>query len=92
MRGLAGIVETLVIEGVIAEELQTSLLAKLENAEKSADKESICAAVNKLEALMNEVNAQRGKKISDEATDKVIAYTESVIAYLQSQLSLGESC
>jgi len=90
--GLGDLVNTLVIEGVIDENLQNSLMSKIENAEKSLDKDNICAAVNKLEALISQVNAQRGKKISDEAADDVIAYTNSVINYMTSLLPEGESC
>jgi DNA-binding beta-propeller fold protein YncE len=92
MSGLAEMLDTLVSEGVIAEELRNSLISKVENAEKSASKDNICAAVHKVEALIHEVNAQRGKKISDEAADDVIAYAESVIARLLAQLPPGESC
>ena len=90
--GLGTIIGTLVQEGVIAPELQTSLMAKVENAEKSATKENICAAVNQLGALKNQVNAQRGNKISDEAADEITEYTDSVIAHLLSLLPEGESC
>jgi len=92
MTGLSEILETLVTAGVIAEELQNSLLSKVENADKSADKDNICAAVNKLEALINEVNAQRDKKISIEAADDVIDYANSVISWLLDQLAPGETC
>jgi len=95
--GLEDIIATLVLEGVIDSDLENSLSVKLENAEKSADKDNICAAVNQLEALVNQVNAQRDtplleKKISDEAAEAIIAYVESVINYLMSQLPPGESC
>jgi len=90
--GLDGMINTLVQQGVIPPELQTSLLAKIENAGKSADKDNICAAINQLEAFKNQVNAQRGNKISDEAADEISAYADSVIAYLLSQLPSGESC
>lgn len=90
--GLAGTIDALVQSGVIAEELQTSLLAKVDNAEKSATKDNICAAINQLNALKNQVNAQRGNKISDEAANEIIAYADSVIAYLLSQLPAGEIC
>ena len=72
--------------------MQNSLSSKVENAEKSANKDNICAAINQLESLENQVNAQRGNKISGEAADEIIAYTDSVIAYLLSQLASGESC
>ena len=90
--GLGSIIGTLVQEGVISPELQTSLLAKVENAEKSATKDNICAAVNQFGALKNQMNAQRGNKISDEAADEIIAYTDSVTLYLVSQLPAGQSC
>ncbi len=92
LSGMVEVLDTLVSEGVIEEELQNSLLTKVDNAEKSIDKDSICAAVNKLEALINEVNAQRGKKISDEAADLSIAYTNNLITQLLDQLPSGESC
>ncbi len=92
LSGLAEIVQTLVIEGVIDEQMENSLLSKIENAENSADKENICAAVNKMEALKSQVDAQRGKKISPEGADFVIAYADNVIAELLAQLPLGESC
>jgi hypothetical protein len=92
LSGLMGFLETLVSEGVIAEELRNSLMSKVENAERSADRENICVAINKLEALINEVNAQRGKKISEDAANEVIAYAESVIAHFLSRLPAGDTC
>ncbi len=77
--GLISLVEVLVAEDFINEPIQNSLLSKIYNASKSIDKENIYAAVNQLQALINQVNAQRGKKISDDAVDQVIAYTQSVI-------------
>jgi len=90
--GLTTLVETLVDEGVIDEQMRNSLLSKMDNASQSADKENICTAVNQLEALINQVNAQRGKKISDDAADQVIAYTQSVIDWYLNQLPEGETC
>ena len=79
-------------DGVIDEVLQTSLLRKVESAESSATREHICAAVSQLGALVGEVNAQRGKKITDGAADEVVALTRRAIAYLENQLSAGEGC
>lgn len=90
--GLDAMINALVLQGVISPELQTSLLTKIVNAEKSAGKDNICAAVNQLGAFKNEVNAQRGTKISADAADMIIAYVNNVIAYLLSQLPTGESC
>ncbi len=90
--GLTDVLNTLVSEGVIEEQLVNSLLSKVENAEASVNKDNICAAINKFEALINEVNAQRGKKISNEAADLIILYTNNLIANLRDQLPEGDSC
>ncbi len=90
--GLKEIIRILLAEGVIDEQMRNSLLSKVDNADKSANKENICAAVNQIEALKSQVNAQRGKKISDEAANLVIAYADNVIANLKAQLPTGESC
>jgi len=89
---LAETITTLVESGVVAESLQRSLLAKVGRAERLADKENICAAVRLLEALKHQVDAKRVRKISDEAADVIIAHTDSVTAYLLSQLPPGDSC
>jgi hypothetical protein len=86
LTGLNDMLEKLVEQGVIEAELKNSLLSKVATAEKSADKENIEAAVNKLEALINEINAQRGKKISEEAAEELITYTGSIINWLSNQL------
>ena len=90
--GLTALLETLVTEGVIDSTMETSLISKIENAEKSADKENICAAISKVEAFKSQIEAQRGKKISDEAADMLIAYADNVIMELLSHLPVGETC
>ena len=90
--GLETILNTLVQDGVIEEELQNSLISKVENANKSAEKDNICAAINQLEAFKNQVNAQRGNKISDGEADSIIEYADSVIAWLLDQLLPGDTC
>jgi len=90
--GLASVVSTLVLEGVISSELENSLLSKIGNAEKSATKENICAAINELGAFINQITAQREKKIANEAADLLINYATNVITYLLNQLPPGESC
>ncbi len=42
--------------------------------------------------IWRQVNAQRGKKISTEAADLLVAYAKNVIAQLLSYLPPGESC
>ena len=89
---LGTLVESLLEEGVIDEAMENCLLSKIENAENSADKDNICTAINQLEALKKSINAQRGKKISNEAADQIIAYVNSLIAWYLDQLPEGESC
>ena len=89
---LGSLVESLLEEGVIEEEMENSLLSKIENAENSADKDNICTAINQLEALKKSIDAQRGKKIYNEAADQIIAYVNSLIAWYLDQLPEGESC
>nr|ABE69174.1 cell surface protein [uncultured bacterium pFosLip] len=92
LSGMTSTLNTLVAEGVIEPELENSLVTKVESAENSASKDNICAAINKLDALKNQVDAQRGNKISDEAANLVIAYTNNLITQLLNQLPEGESC
>ncbi len=39
----------------------------------------VAAAINSLEALINEVEAQRGKKISEKDADALIAAAQQII-------------
>ena len=77
---------------IIDEQMKNSILAKVGNAEKSSDKENICAAVNQLEALKNEINAQRGKKIAEAAADMLVDYANNLITQLLADLPAGEEC
>jgi hypothetical protein len=90
--GIADNIETLASEGVIDEQVENSLVSKVNNAGNSATKDNICAAVNQLEAFKNQVNAQRGNKISDEAADLMLEYADNIIMQLLSALPSEESC
>jgi sugar lactone lactonase YvrE len=92
MSGLTEMLEILLAEGLIRSELGNSLLSKVKNASKSVSKGNLCAAADQIAALIDEVNAQRGRKVSNEAADEVIAYAESVIARLLAELPPGGSC
>jgi hypothetical protein len=92
LAGITEILNTLVIEGVIDSNLRNSLITKCEGAERASSKENICAAVNKLEALKNEVNAQAGNKISPEAATLVINYANNLIIQLLDRLPAGDTC
>jgi uncharacterized delta-60 repeat protein len=79
-------------DSIVPEQMATSLLLKVENADRLVDKDHLCAAINQLEALILQVEAQTGGNISEEAATAVINFTNSAISYYNSQLSEGDSC
>ena len=80
--GLQQIIDALPDE-VLSDEIKNSLVSKVNNALKSVDKEKDNAAINMLEAFIKEIEAQRGKKISEEAADMLIEYANNVIAKIK---------
>ncbi|MFH1724428.1 MAG: NosD domain-containing protein [Elusimicrobiota bacterium] len=56
-----------------------ALGSKLEEAIESAAKGNTTPAINKLRALINSVEAQRGKKISEADADALIGFVENAI-------------
>ncbi len=69
----------------LQEGISTSLAAKLESALaalEDARAENDQAAINTLGAFINAVEAQRGKKISNEDADRLIGVAEEIIAFL----------
>jgi hypothetical protein len=65
--------------------IQSSLEAKLRNAVEALDevkKNSNAAAANKLQAFINEVEAQRGDKITDDQADELIADAQDIVGAL----------
>jgi parallel beta-helix repeat protein len=60
---------------------ENSLMAKLENAARKLYDQNIGAAINSLNAFINEVEAQRGKKIPD--ADALITAAQEMIAALE---------
>lgn len=89
--GLMDLIETLPPDA-LAEELKTSLETKVTSAEKQATKDNLCAAINKLEALQHEVEAQRGKKITDETATLLVNYANHLITQYIDALPVGETC
>jgi len=63
--------------------IKNSLLSKLESAQASLDHGQINAAINKLEAFINAVEAQWGKKLSVEDADLLIATAQQIIEQLK---------
>jgi hypothetical protein len=68
---------------VLSDETKNSLVSKVQAAENSLDKEKDQAAINQLNAFINEVSAQRGNKISEEVADMLLAYAQNIIAQIQ---------
>lgn len=64
----------------IANNNQTSLLVKVDNAISSINKGNKQAAIGQLKAFINEVQAQRGKKITSKTADYLITFANIVIA------------
>ena len=58
---------------------ENSLASKIENAQASIEDGNTNAGVNKLEAFINQVEAQRGKKISEEEAEMLIKYATNLI-------------
>ena len=58
---------------------ENSLIIKVENAQASIESGKIKAAINQLLAFINQVEAQRGKKISEEDAEMLIQYATNVI-------------
>jgi len=56
-----------------------SLTSKLNNAVSSSEKGNENAAINQINAFINEVNAQRGKKIPTTQADELIRQARSII-------------
>ncbi|UCE46592.1 MAG: hypothetical protein JSW47_13330 [Phycisphaerales bacterium] len=73
------IIEDIAQDFDLPEGIEDSLVSKLENAIDSLNKGQDNAAVNKLEAFINQVEAQRGKKLTDEEADKLVARVQAII-------------
>ncbi|MBI1741614.1 DUF11 domain-containing protein [Candidatus Acetothermia bacterium] len=63
--------------------LKNSLLSKLNAALKSVDKGNKAAAINQMKAFINEVEAQKGKAITEEQAAELIAGAQQIISNLQ---------
>jgi parallel beta-helix repeat protein len=64
---------------------ETSLVSKLDTAIKSLDKDNQAVALNQLAAFENEVEAQRGKHLTEEQAD----YLLGVVANIRADISAG---
>jgi len=82
LAGLQQVINTLP-KDVLSDTIKNSLTSKVDNALKSLDKGEDGAAINMLNAFINQVEAQRGKKISEEAADMLIAYANNIISKIR---------
>lgn len=69
------------------EDIGTSLVSKFDNFSASLDKGNKAAAVNQLNAFINEVSAQRGKKIAEDVADILIAKAQTLLANIEESAS-----
>lgn len=67
----------------LADQIENSLVSKIENALKSLNKGRENAAIGQLEAFINQVEAQSGKKISEETAALLISYAENLISQIE---------
>jgi hypothetical protein len=65
--------------------LETALTSKLQNALESYQDGNLAAAINKLQAFINQVEAKRGNGISEEDADALIAAAEAIISQIEAE-------
>jgi hypothetical protein len=75
-------VGTLITAAGLPSNTVSSLMSKLDNATAKIASGQVTAAKNQLNALINEISAQRGKSIPAAVADALIAYLRNVIASL----------
>lgn len=85
---LIALVNRYVASGDITGNAENGLLAKLDGIQDKVTRGDITPAINQLEAFINEVEAQRGKKIAESATNDLIAKAQAIIAMLRNSAAL----
>ncbi len=83
---LIALVNQYVASGDITGNAENGLLAKLKTIQPKITAGQFDAAVNQLNAFINEVQAQQGKKVSAAAASALIAGVQEVIAEMESSL------
>ncbi|MCX6564261.1 MAG: hypothetical protein NTU60_11785 [Candidatus Aminicenantes bacterium] len=78
-----GIFSKIVLNLDLPHGTESALLSKISSIDKALMKGNKNAALNELSALINFVNAQAGKKISQKDADFLIKYAESLIRRIQ---------
>lgn len=69
----------IVIDLDLEDGLENALVSKLDSAQDALDRGNNEAAINKLLAFINQVEAQRGKKIKEIDADLLIAFAWNII-------------
>ena len=82
VRALEEGVQAYADSGEIAAQMRKPLVRKLKNAAESLANGSTDEASDQLNAFINQVEAQRGKKIGQVAADNMIEQAQSLIAFL----------
>ena len=80
---LIALVNKYVASGDITGNAENGLLAKLDGIQDKVTRGDTTPAANQLEAFINEVEAQRGKKITVAAANDLIAKAQAIIAMLR---------
>jgi hypothetical protein len=83
IEGLICAVQRAVAEGLVAAELESSLLAKLNAAKASRDRGNATSEINQLHAFEHELAAQRGKKIDATFGDRAAGWTDDLVARIR---------
>ena len=91
IQGLSILIDTLFAEGVIDSTMQNSLHAKIDAALASLDRDKVCTAINELNALKNQIEAQTGEKVSEDTSTVLLQYITNVQTFLVIASGVG-SC
>ena len=84
IEGLICAVQRATAEGLIAANLENSLLAKLNAARASRDRGNHTPETNQLAAFTHELAAQRGKKFETAFSDRATGWTDDLISRIES--------
>lgn len=75
-------VKSYVASGQIAGQMENPLISKLQSAAQNLSQGKTNTTINELNAFINQVQAQRGKKITAAAADDLIVRAQAIIASL----------
>ena len=92
LAGLKKLLTTQILANSIQKQMAASLLSKVDNATKAYHKGNFCSSMNILMALANQINAQHGKKITDQITEDLLEYIVNVISAIEMEHSLELAC